>query len=669
MTRHAVARGLSWTAVAFVLASLVTAVLLEERTRDTVAGLGSLAPTDVLYAVAVLATTFVGTLIVRQHPSHAVGWLLLLNGVLLGLTAVSDAYAGYAQSEPGSDAGERLAAVWYTHGWPPIFAAVVALAFVFPDGHLPSRRWRAVAVLGLASFTVTTLGGLLGPERLDPPFEGVQPIGLLPGAASTVAQSVGVLGMIVTLVLAMCALVVRFRRSDGQERLQMKWVALSGVFIPVAIVAGTVDGVFLSDGTGILTAVSSGLMLVAVPVAIGVAVLRYRLYDVDRVISATVLYFALTILLGAAFLAVVVSGGVALGRGSAIPTAAATVAVMLAFRPLRAWLQRHVDRLFNRSRYVALRSLEEFLDDLRHGRAEPESVREALGTAVGDPDLGVYFWFADQGVHLDASGVEIDPLPEEPPRRTPVLRGDELLATVLHSGGDAERTGLLADLLQRAGLAIEVARLRVEVRRQLTEVEASRARLVTAGQEERRRLERDLHDGAQQRLVAVGLDLRHLQQGMSPGPVRSGLDGAVAELQGAVRELRDLAHGVRPNALDDGLAPALSQLAARTAIHTQVDVTKERFPDAVEAAAYFVASEALTNAVKHSGASTVTVTAARENGHLHMVIADDGAGGAEPRRGSGLSGLTDRVEAVGGTFAVASSQASGTRLEAVFPCA
>jgi signal transduction histidine kinase len=249
-----------------------------------------------------------------------------------------------------------------------------------------------------------------------------------------------------------------------------------------------------------------------------------------------------------------------------------------------------------------------------------------------------------------------------------VLRGEELVATVLHDSRGAERTGLLEVVLHRVGLAIEVARLRVEVRRQLTEVEASRARIVSAGQEERRRLERDLHDGAQQRLVSIGLDLRHLQQDMPAGPVRAGLDGAVVELQGAVRELRDLAQGVRPNALDSGLAPAVAQLAARSTIHTRVDVTQERFSDAIEAAAYFVVSEALTNAAKHSGASTVTVTAARENGHLRMVIADDGGGGATPGGGSGLTGLADRVEAVGGQLAIASRQGSGTRLEAVFPC-
>jgi signal transduction histidine kinase len=238
----------------------------------------------------------------------------------------------------------------------------------------------------------------------------------------------------------------------------------------------------------------------------------------------------------------------------------------------------------------------------------------------------------------------------------------------VHDAAAAERTGVLGEVVQRAGLAIEVARLRVEVRRQLSEVEASRARIVTAAQEERRRLERDLHDGAQQRLVSIGLDLRHLQQDMPAGKVKAGLDAAVAELRGAVGELRSLAQGVRPNALDAGLAPALTQLAARATIRTQVDVTKERFPESVEAAAYFVASEALANAVKHSGASIVTVTAAREADQLRVVIDDDGSGGAVPGNGSGLTGLADRVAAVGGRLAVASQAGTGTRLEAVFPC-
>ena len=202
-------------------------------------------------------------------------------------------------------------------------------------------------------------------------------------------------------------------------------------------------------------------------------------------------------------------------------------------------------------------------------------------------------------------------------------------------------------------------------------MEASRARIVAAGYEERRRIERDLHDGAQQRLVSVGLTLRHAQHelGAHSDGIRLILDGAVAEIGDAIAELRELARGVRPSQLDDGLASALGELAGRTALPVNVEATPERFPSALEAAAYFVATEGLTNAVKHAQASSVAVSAARENGSLVITITDDGVGGAAAAPGSGLSGLADRVHAQGGTLKLDSAPGKGTRLTVELPCA
>jgi hypothetical protein len=385
-----VLRVLSWVAVAVVVGELAAVLVLEVQAAGILDGVGDSSAVELIYVVAVLVSTAVGVLIVHRRPRHVVGWLLLFNGITMGLTGASDAYAAFAYTRPGHEPFDRFAAVWYTHGWPLMFAWIVAIAFVFPDGRLLTRRWRWPAALGVVSFAVTTVGGVLDGEDLDAPFEQVPPFAVLPDPLSEAVAGLGLLGMIITLILAMWALVLRFRRSEGLERLQLKWVALSGVLIPVAILCGTVDG-YLRDAPGLLTTVPSGLVLVAVPVTIGFAVLRYRLYDVERVISATVVYSVLTVLLGAAFLGIVVAGGVALGRGSPVPTAAATVTVMLAFRPLRTRLQRQVDRRFNRSRYDAQRSLDSFLDDLRGGRAAPEEVGKALAAAVRDPGLRVYF--------------------------------------------------------------------------------------------------------------------------------------------------------------------------------------------------------------------------------------------------------------------------------------
>jgi signal transduction histidine kinase len=193
---------------------------------------------------------------------------------------------------------------------------------------------------------------------------------------------------------------------------------------------------------------------------------------------------------------------------------------------------------------------------------------------------------------------------------------------------------------------------------------------VIAGYEERRHLERDLHDGAQQRLVSIGLALRHVQ-GQLPGASREAaeLDAAVAELTDAIEELRELARGVRPAGLDDGLAAALRALAARSPLRTTVEATNERFDDRLETAAYFVVSEALTNTIKHAHASRVTVTAAQRNGTLVVSVRDDGAGGAGSSGGSGLVGMSDRVAALGGRLRVESEPAAGTLVTAELPCA
>jgi signal transduction histidine kinase len=279
------------------------------------------------------------------------------------------------------------------------------------------------------------------------------------------------------------------------------------------------------------------------------------------------------------------------------------------------------------------------------------------------------FSLSPNGTYVDTSG-RLAVLREGDDRaRTPVRRGDLALATLVHDKTLGERPDLLESVIGAAGLSIEIARLRVEVRRQLAEVEESRERIVTAGYEERRRLERDLHDGAQQRLVSIGLALRHLQ-GQLPAETAQTeiIDSTVDEVARAIAELRELARGVRPAALDEGLAAALQALASRSRLRISVEATGERFEEQFETAAYFVASEALANAAKYAGASRVSVTAQRRNGNLVVSVCDDGVGGAVPSPGSGLAGITDRVAALGGSVSVASPSGHGTEVTAELPC-
>ena len=232
-------------------------------------------------------------------------------------------------------------------------------------------------------------------------------------------------------------------------------------------------------------------------------------------------------------------------------------------------------------------------------------------------------------------------------------------------------------LIQAAGaaahFALENARLQAETRAQLLQVQESRTRIVAAGDEARRRIERDLHDGAQQRLVALALQLRseqHRLHARDDPEVDRLLDAAVVELQGAMHDLRELAHGVHPAILtEEGLAAAVESLTNRGQTPVSLDISEDRLPPPVEATAYFVVCEALTNIAKHSDAAGARITARRHNGTFVVEVEDDGVGGAHVGGSSGLRGLIDRVEALGGRVTIDSPLGDGTRIQAEIPCA
>jgi signal transduction histidine kinase len=303
----------------------------------------------------------------------------------------------------------------------------------------------------------------------------------------------------------------------------------------------------------------------------------------------------------------------------------------------------------------------------------PAGLRDALAKALGDPTLELAFWLPDRGEYADGDGARVE-LPG-PGRRAVTVLGPEKepVAALIHDASLLEEPRLVQGVAAAARLSLENARLQAETQRQLTEVRESRQRIVAAADEERRRIERDLHDGAQQRLVALALELRGAQRqlGEHPDPdLERLLASSVAELQAAVGDLRELARGVHPAVLtEEGLAAALESLAARTPCPVTVDAAEGRYPEQVEAAAYFVACEALANVVKHAQASSVVVRAGPADGVLVLEVRDDGIGGASEDGGSGLRGLADRVEAVGGRLSVESPPDGGTRVVAEIPCA
>jgi signal transduction histidine kinase len=321
---------------------------------------------------------------------------------------------------------------------------------------------------------------------------------------------------------------------------------------------------------------------------------------------------------------------------------------------------------------LARAGVSDLVVELEH--TPPYGLRDALARALGDRTLEVAYWVPEWETYVDATGSPA-PLPEADDHRgvTKLDHDGHRVAALVHDPTLLEEPKLINAVAAAARLALENARLQAETRAQLKEVRESRARIVAAADDERRRIERDIHDGAQQRLVALGLQLRNAQRrlGTEADPEVDGvLAGAVSELQLAVNELRELARGVHPAILtEEGLAPALESLASRTPFPISLDVVEERLPTPVEATAYFVVCEALTNLTKHAHASNATISARRRDGLLTVEVEDDGIGGAFAKDGSGLRGLADRVEALGGRLTIDSPPSGGTRILAEMPCA
>ena len=310
--------------------------------------------------------------------------------------------------------------------------------------------------------------------------------------------------------------------------------------------------------------------------------------------------------------------------------------------------------------------LVELKEGMRHGR-----LQQALARALGDPMLELAFWLPASGKYVDEEGREMT-IPETGPRRATRISDSQRqpLAVLVHDSAVSQDEQRVEAVASAARLALENERLHAELRAQLEEVRASRIRVVNAGDEARRRLERDLHDGAQQRLLAISAAIERARaMNVSGEPAAELLSEISGELREALVELRDLARGIHPSLLtDEGIGPAVESLARRAQVPTRiVEATAERFSTSVETAAYFVVAEALANAVRHSGASEVTIGIRHEHDVLRVFVGDDGSGGATPGDGSGLRGMEDRVLSLGGSLRVDSQPGSGTVVTATIP--
>jgi signal transduction histidine kinase len=307
------------------------------------------------------------------------------------------------------------------------------------------------------------------------------------------------------------------------------------------------------------------------------------------------------------------------------------------------------------------------------GRDTASDLREALGRALGDPSVQLAYWFADGQRYVDGDGRPARlPGPEANRATTMVENAGRPVAALIHDPALRENPELVDSVCAAAGLMLEKERLQAELRARLAELKDSRARMAAAAEAERRRIERDLHDGTQQRLVSITMSLGLLESMLPADPAAAAPVARRARqaLEAALDELRELSQGILPGILAErGLPAALLELCGRAALPARLEVTVDRrLPAPVETAAYFLVSEALTNAAKHAQAGQAHVTARCADGLLTVEVADDGVGGAAAGGGSGLRGMADRVEALGGRFILSSPEREGTVVRAEVPC-
>jgi signal transduction histidine kinase len=321
--------------------------------------------------------------------------------------------------------------------------------------------------------------------------------------------------------------------------------------------------------------------------------------------------------------------------------------------------------------HLARSAVGELFVELRSNPA-PADLRDALAHALRDPSLELAYWLPQFGSYVDVAGRVATPPDDDVRRRTTlIVREGERVAALVHDPILDDEPELLDAVTAAAGIALENGRLHAEIGARLEELRGSRARVLDAGQQERQRLERNLHDGAQQRLIALSLELGLLEARLDSDPTaRLRLKRARREIALSLEELRAVARGIHPAVVSaHGLAVALEQLAARAAVPVRLTVElDDRLPERLEVAAFYVVSESLANIGKHAHASAATIGVTRENQQVIVEIVDDGVGGADTEHGSGLRGLADRVEALDGTFRIWTSLGTGTRVRAELPC-
>jgi signal transduction histidine kinase len=636
------------------------------------------------WTLAVFALAFggVGQLLARKRPQNIIGWLFLLAGVVSAAGASGEEYAAYTVLvHPGVLPGGTLAAWIASWIWISLICISLYILLLFPTGHLPSARWRPVARAlagagGLMTFTqMFGSGPLRMAPYLDNPFA-------IPGSG----PGMGLLGMVAYTTAIMCQLaaaasvLVRLRRAQGVERQQLKWFAYTAVLVGIVGFLQSAPGSFhlaVPEWWGLFNLLLP-VVIVALPFSVGLAILRYRLYDIDRVINHTLVYGALTAGIVALYVLLVGAlGALSQTSGNLLISLLATGLIAFLFQPLRERLQRGANRLMYGERddpYQVLSRLGQRLESTLAPDAMLSTIVETVAQALKLPYAAIELGSGEErALHAEypytsSSIARRSGLARFPLTYQQETIGDLLLAPrALGESFSPADLRLLDDFARQAGIAAHAVQL-------TTALQRSREQLIVAREEERRRIRRDLHDGLGPVLASLAMQADDARQWThaDPGKAEAALADITRKAQEALQDIRRLVYDLRPPALDElGLVGALRQSAANSPNGLHIDIVAPEplpaLPAAVEVAAYRITQETLNNVARHSRARHCRVSISiRDN--LRLEIVDDGVGFApDVRAGVGSFSMRERAAELGGNYAIESERGTGTRVIAELP--
>jgi signal transduction histidine kinase len=685
---------LAWSiglvSVAMIAASLVLMYVDRHAVLPTAASSEHWTLGNVLSDLVNMAVPVLGIVIASKRPENRIGWLFLSAGFFLGVSTIASQYAVHALVvHHGSLPGGNFCA--WLNGWINLIplGLLAFLFLLFPTGHLKSRRWLPAGwFVGLSVVLLSVLTGWGATTSWSDPYSASANSG-----GGALAFFVFVLPFFGLLLVALFAVVMRFRGAVGDERLQLKWFAAGAVLIVISFFASFLLSPSATSSPPAYVSIFQSLSFILLWSAIGIAVLKYRLYEIDVVINRAVVYGTLAVFITVIYVGLVAGIGTLIGhKGSPLLSAIAAAVIAVAFQPVRERTRRFANRVVYGKRATPYEVLGEFSSRVGETLATEDvlprmaqTLAEGTGAARADIWLKVGEELRDEApwppdserqapvrpVGEDVSAIDGD-------LATPVLYQGELLGAISITKRARDpltptESKLATDLAAQAGLMMRNAQLTGELLTSLGELRASRQRIVTAQDQARRRLERNIHDGAQQQLVALAVKQR-LAAGMvikDPEKTVALLGQLQAETADALETLRDLARGIYPPLLaDEGLAAALQAQSRKSALPTTVESDGiDRYPQEAEAAVYFCALEALQNAAKYAQASRATVRLSAPDGVLAFAVEDDGVGFdiRVTRFGTGMQGMSDRLAALGGELRVTSTPGTGTRVEGEVP--